>query len=84
MPKKNLKTDSRLADDGNPNNVAFWLKHGYKDRPENWRDLSRSMKLTTSSKNRSEKHEFGGCFIGYDLYGPLPSDGFGRLSSDDY
>ena len=84
MPKKNLKTDSRRANDGNPNNVAFWLKHGYKNRPENWRELSRTMKPSTSSKNRSGKREFGGSFIGFDSYGPLPADGFGRLSSDDY
>lgn len=85
MSKINPKFDSRRADANNPNNEAYWQAQGYTKRPENWPELCRSMKRTTSSKNRSRKREFSedGVLM-FDDFGILPSDGFGRLSTDDY
>ncbi|OQY46625.1 MAG: hypothetical protein DRR08_24180 [Candidatus Parabeggiatoa sp. nov. 2] len=85
MREINQKFNSGRADANNPNNQAFWQERGYKERPENWRELHRSMNRPTSSKNRSRKRDFNeDCFLSFDSFGLLPCDGFGRLSKDDY
>ena len=85
MRETNPKTNPHRADANNPNNHAFWQKRGYKERPENWRELHRSMNRPTSSKNRNSKRNFSDdCHLSFDSFGLLPCDGFGRLSVDDY
>ncbi len=71
MPKSNPKYDPSRANSSNPNNTAFWIKQGYSNRPENWRQLYESMGLSTSSKSRIEKRM-------------LTNDWLGPLSKDDY
>ncbi len=85
MSEKNVKFDSGRANANNPNNITFWQERGFKDRPENWQKIYQSMDCITSSKNRMKKRSNdGSCFMGFDAYGPLPKDGFGRLGKDDY
>ena len=75
MSEKSPKFDSRRANSNNPNNDAFWQALGYLKRPKNWKELSRSMDLSTSSKSRNEKRF-------YEEYG-YP-DYHLAMSKDDY
>lgn len=83
--RRNPKFNPAKANAMNPNNRAFWQSRGYRDRPENWQELVESMDITTSSKSRlfkqQQKRE---SVFEIDAYGPLPADGFGRFSKDDY
>lgn len=85
MPKKNLKFDAQSANRRNPNNDLFWIEQGYPCRPENWEELYSKMDRQTSSRTRQRRRdESEFCYFGFDGFGLLPLDGFGRLSSDDY
>jgi hypothetical protein len=75
MSEKNPKFDSRHTNSNNPNNDAFWQALGYPKRPKNWKELSRSMDLSTSSKSRNKKRF-------YEEYG-YPDDHL-AMNKDDY